>query len=34
MADQFPGIQVLQLLLAVINLRVTQRGRDSLARER
>ena len=34
LADQIPGIQVLQLLHAVINLRVTQRGRDSLTRER
>ena len=34
LADQVPGIQVLQLLHAVINLRVTQRGRDSLTRER
>jgi hypothetical protein len=34
LADQVTGIQVLQLLHAVINLRVTQRGRDSLTRER
>jgi len=32
LADQVPGVQVLQLLHAVINLRVTQRGRGLPAR--